>query len=208
MVILAVAWALQFVAGRLIRVFRGYMARRNRGADEVRRIDTVANALRYFASVVVVLVAGMLILNELGISIAPILATAGVAGIAIAFGPGLSDGDTPAIHVRDLTGALLAWIEVGTPAAERLHRACKACDRVAVYCHKDIGAWLRNVTGARMHAPERLAIVELDRDLIDTLAARVERRTHWTLTVNEGELYVEIDGDSLHAPIRRHAWPE
>ena len=80
------AWALQFAAGRLIRVFRGYMARRSRGADELRRIDTVANAFRYFASVVVVLVAGMLILSELGISIAPVLATAGVAGIAIAFG--------------------------------------------------------------------------------------------------------------------------
>jgi small conductance mechanosensitive channel len=62
------------------------MARRTSVADELRRIDTVANAFRYFASVVVVLVAGMLMLNELGISIAPILATAGVAGIAIAFG--------------------------------------------------------------------------------------------------------------------------
>ena len=81
-----VAWALQFVAGRLIRLFRGYMARRTSAADELRRIDTVANAFRYFASVVVVLVAGMLMLNELGISIAPLLATAGVAGIAIAFG--------------------------------------------------------------------------------------------------------------------------
>jgi small conductance mechanosensitive channel len=81
-----VAWALQFLAVRLIRLFRGYMARRTSAADELRRIDTVANAFRYFASVVVVLVAGMLMLNELGISIAPILATAGVAGIAIAFG--------------------------------------------------------------------------------------------------------------------------
>lgn len=80
------AWALQALAGRLIRVFRGYMASRTSAADELRRIDTVGNAFRYFASVVVVLVAGMLILNELGISIAPILATAGVAGIAIAFG--------------------------------------------------------------------------------------------------------------------------
>ena len=80
------AWALQALAGRLIRVFRGYMARRTSAADELRRIDTVGNAFRYFASVIVVLVAGMLILNELGISIAPILATAGVAGIAIAFG--------------------------------------------------------------------------------------------------------------------------
>ena len=62
------------------------MGRRTTAADELRRIDTVGHAFRYAASVVVVLVAGMLVLNELGISIAPILATAGVAGIAIAFG--------------------------------------------------------------------------------------------------------------------------
>ncbi len=85
-VILVVAWVLQALARRLIRLFRGYMARRSAAPDELRRIDTVGAAFRYFASVVVVLVAGMLILNELGISIAPILATAGVAGIAIAFG--------------------------------------------------------------------------------------------------------------------------
>jgi moderate conductance mechanosensitive channel len=85
-VILAVAWVLQVVAARLIRIFRGYMHRRTSAADELRRIDTVGHAFRYFASVVIVLVAGMLVLNELGISIAPILATAGVAGIAIAFG--------------------------------------------------------------------------------------------------------------------------
>jgi small-conductance mechanosensitive channel len=77
---------LQAVAWRLIRAFRTYMAQRTAGADELRRIDTVGNAFRYFATVVIVLVAGMLVLNELGISIAPILATAGVAGIAIAFG--------------------------------------------------------------------------------------------------------------------------
>jgi small-conductance mechanosensitive channel len=67
-------------------VFRSYMARRTGAADELRRIDTVGHAFRYAASVVIVLVAGMLVLDELGISIAPILATAGVAGIAIAFG--------------------------------------------------------------------------------------------------------------------------
>jgi small conductance mechanosensitive channel len=85
-VILIVAWLVQALAWRLIRLFRGYMARRTSAADELRRIDTVGAAFRYFATVLVVLVAGMLVLNELGISIAPILATAGVAGIALAFG--------------------------------------------------------------------------------------------------------------------------
>jgi len=77
---------LQALAGRLVRLFRRYMERRTGAPDDLRRIDTVGTALRYFATVLVVLVAGTLILGELGISIAPILATAGVAGVAIGFG--------------------------------------------------------------------------------------------------------------------------
>src|SRR5258708_40132578 len=52
----------------------------------MRRLSTVTRVFRYSAGVVVMLVAGPLILGELGISIAPILATAGVAGVAIGFG--------------------------------------------------------------------------------------------------------------------------
>jgi small conductance mechanosensitive channel len=85
-VIVLIAWAVQAIASRLIRGFRAYMARRTSAADELQRIDTVGNVFRNFAAVVVVLVAGMLVLNELGISIAPILATAGVAAAALAFG--------------------------------------------------------------------------------------------------------------------------
>jgi small conductance mechanosensitive channel len=84
--ILLVAWALQALAGKLIRLLRRYLERRSGAGTELSRIDTVGRVLRYSASVVVVLVAGMLILGELGISIAPILATAGVAGVAIGFG--------------------------------------------------------------------------------------------------------------------------
>jgi small conductance mechanosensitive channel len=85
-VILLVAWLLLAVAGRIMRAFRGYMARRTAAPDELRRIDTVTTAFRYFATVIVVLVAGTLVLGEMGISITPILATAGVAGVAIGFG--------------------------------------------------------------------------------------------------------------------------
>ena len=69
-----------------MRAFRGVMERRSPGADELRRIDTVGRVFRYTAGVVVILVAGTLVLGELGVSIAPILATAGVAGVAIGFG--------------------------------------------------------------------------------------------------------------------------
>ena len=84
-VIFLVAWLLQAVASRLIRAFRSYMSRRT-GGDEIARVETLARVFRNAATIVIVLIAGMLVLSELGISVAPLLATAGVAGIAIGFG--------------------------------------------------------------------------------------------------------------------------
>lgn len=83
--ILLLAWILQAAAARLIRLFRGYMARRT-VPDEVGRVETLARVFRNAAAIVIVILAGTLVLGELGVSIAPILATAGVAGIAIGFG--------------------------------------------------------------------------------------------------------------------------
>lgn len=74
------------LAAHLIKVFRRYMQTKSPSADEQQRIETLARVFRNAAAVIVVLVAGMLILGELGISVAPILATAGVAGVAIGFG--------------------------------------------------------------------------------------------------------------------------
>jgi moderate conductance mechanosensitive channel len=84
--ILAIAWILQAVVNRLIRIFRRYMHAKAPSLDEQARIQTLARVFRNSAAIVIVIVAGTLVLGELGISIAPILATAGVAGVAIGFG--------------------------------------------------------------------------------------------------------------------------
>jgi len=86
LLILALAWIVQAAANRLIRIFRRYMQAKAPSADEQARIQTLARVFRNSAAIIIVIVAGTLILGELGISIAPILATAGVAGVAIGFG--------------------------------------------------------------------------------------------------------------------------
>src|SRR5271168_2561536 len=55
----------------------------------------------------------------------------------ISFSNGLSEPDQPAIAIRDLTGTLRVWIDIGAPDGGRLHRAAKLAPRVAVYTHKD-----------------------------------------------------------------------
>ncbi|OGA70694.1 MAG: mechanosensitive ion channel protein MscS [Betaproteobacteria bacterium RIFCSPLOWO2_12_FULL_67_28] len=86
LIILAAGWAALVVVRRGIRRFRAYMEGRVRDAEEAKRVGTLCRVFRYFGSVVITIVAAMLVMNELGISIAPVLATAGVAGIAIGFG--------------------------------------------------------------------------------------------------------------------------
>src|SRR6185295_4944326 len=87
----------------------------------------------------------------------------------IQFSKGLSDADEPAILVRDRTGALQAWIEIGTPDADRLHRASKASPRVAVYVHKDPAQFLRSLDGARIHRAESVEVYALDRGLVGAI---------------------------------------
>ncbi|KPK06960.1 MAG: hypothetical protein AMJ64_07955 [Betaproteobacteria bacterium SG8_39] len=110
----------------------------------------------------------------------------------IAFSRGLSEPDDPAIAVRDLTGALLSWIEVGLPDAARLHRAAKAAPRVAVYAHRDPTAWLRSLADERIHRAEALELVAFDRGLIDAFAERLERRMVFDLSVSDRHLYLSL----------------
>jgi len=85
-IILVAAWALKALANRGIRSFRIYVASRTDSAEEKKRLETLGRVFRYAASVVITAIAAMLVLTELGISIAPILAAAGVLGLAVGFG--------------------------------------------------------------------------------------------------------------------------
>src|SRR5829696_5173912 len=58
-------------------------------------------------------------------------------GIAFSKG-GLSSTDEAPLAVRDRTGILVAWIEIGMPSAERLHKASKAARRVAIFTSADL----------------------------------------------------------------------
>jgi uncharacterized protein YaeQ len=110
----------------------------------------------------------------------------------IAFSKGLSDPDEPAIAVRDLTGALQVWVDIGLPEPERLHRASKAAPRVAVYMHKDPAQWVDKLAAAKIHRADKLAVFVFDRAWLGQLVARLERRMQFSLARSEGEIYLTI----------------
>lgn len=123
----------------------------------------------------------------------------------IEFSRGLSEPDEPAISVRDLTGAIRSWIDIGTPDAGRLHKAGKAAPRVAVYTHKDPAQLISRLAGERIYRAETLELYAVDRGLLSRLAARLERRMAFNLSVNDRDLYLSIGADTLTGPVSRYA---
>jgi len=85
LLIVVLSMVVRAIAHRLIRSFRQYMQHRTGDPGRANRIETLGRTFRYITTVIIAIVAGTLILGELGISVAPILATAGVAGIAVGF---------------------------------------------------------------------------------------------------------------------------
>lgn len=122
----------------------------------------------------------------------------------IAFSAGLSDPDEPTLAVRDLTGAIQVWIEIGTPDAARLHKASKAARRVVVYCHRDPVQWLRSLAGARIHRADEVEVYAFDRALIAALVERLDRRMALTLSIAERHLLVAVGDTVIEGDVTRH----
>lgn len=122
----------------------------------------------------------------------------------IAFSEGISATHEPAVFVRDATGAQTAWIEVGSPDAERLHYGSKLTGHVAIYTHRDPARVLPQYAGKRIHDAEKVVLTSFDPGFVDAAAAAVERRNSVTVSVTEGQLYLDINGVSLSSALHRH----
>src|SRR5712692_2908057 len=105
----------------------------------------------------------------------------------IEFSRGVSDPDEPTIAVRDLTGAIATWIDIGTPDAARLHKASKAAKRVVVYTHKDPRQFLNRLAHEHIHRADVLELYAIDRALVSALVARLERRVAFSMSIADRE---------------------
>lgn len=85
-VIVLAAWVITGVLQRAVRRLRERLAARMEDRESAKRAETLARVVRYLIAVVISLITAMLVLAELGVSVAPILGAAGVVGLAVGFG--------------------------------------------------------------------------------------------------------------------------
>ena len=129
-------------------------------------------------------------------------------GEGIVLTEGVAAGDEPAVLCRDLTGRVTAWIEVGMPDADRLHRGNKLAGRAAVYCHRDVRKLLTQLSGIPVHRISDIPVYEFDRKFVDEVSSLLERRSSLSMTITERELYLEIAARTFNTRIVEHRLPK
>ena len=116
---------------------------------------------------------------------------------------GVSDDVEPALVQRDLRGDLVAWIEIGSPTPDRLHKASKASPRVVVYAWKNAAALAEAIRERGVHRADELELIALPAEFLDGIAATLDRTNRWDLSVTGGTLYLTIGGALFEATPER-----
>lgn len=120
-------------------------------------------------------------------------------GIALA--KGLEDSNEPAVWAHDYTGKCTLWLEVGMPDADKLHRASKTADRVAIYTHRDPVMLKRNLAGKTIYRAESIPLIGFERSFMNRLMSLLDRRMTLDISVTERHLYISIGNEMVETVI-------
>ncbi len=90
------------------------------------------------------------------------------------------------------------------PDANRLHRGMKMAGKAAVYTHRDVRKLLSELSAVKIHRASEIPIYAFDRGFVEELCRLLERRTEFSMSVNQAELYVSIGNQNLTTTVVEH----
>ncbi len=120
----------------------------------------------------------------------------------LTFTKGLCASDEPDIWVVGPDGKPVLWVEVGLPDAERIIKASRHVQRVALLaCGKALANWEQQHL-PKLEKTSNLYIVNIEQSFIINSAARLERVINWSVTITEGMLYLTIGNETYETHIQ------
>ena len=134
--------------------------------------------------------------------VARLLAAAIFCEPELLFTKGISATDEPDLWIKGGDGRVLLWVEVGVPDADRIIKASRHAENVALLaCGKTVPIW------EQQHLPKlakltNLRIINVAQPFITTLASRLERSITWSITITEGTLYLTAGDMTYETALR------
>jgi uncharacterized protein YaeQ len=114
---------------------------------------------------------------------------------SLQFGRGISTTEDATIWQKSGDGRIELWIEVGAPAAERLHRIAKQTERLAIYSHREPGFVRSLWRGQTVHRADQIEVYFVPQEIVSWLVEKLERKTVLSVSRNDGTVYLTIGSD-------------
>ena len=136
-----------------------------------------------------------------------VLAFALHADPLLAYGKDLFDVEEPALWLKDLTGAIDLWIEVGQPDERRLMKASGRAERVVVYSYSATShIWFKGLA-SKIERAGNISIVNIDSGSAAELQRMAQRSMGLQCTIQDGQVWltdgantVQVEREVLMAP--------
>ncbi len=122
----------------------------------------------------------------------------------IEFSQGIATPDDPALWVKDPTGTILTWIDIGNPSARRLHKASKAAKNVRVYTYRDIDILKKEVEGQDVYQKKLIEVFSLEMKFLNKLGETLSRDNPWDVLRDEDELSVTTGTSTFTSSLISH----
>ncbi len=117
---------------------------------------------------------------------------------------GIATPDDPALRVKDLTGTVLVWIDVGNPSARRLHKAAKAAKSVIVYTYRDPAILVQETAAEDIYKKSEISVFSLAPAFLNRLGETLDRDNDWEVLHTEGELSITARGVTAQTEMGTH----
>jgi len=113
------------------------------------------------------------------------------ADLRLEFGRGISSDDEPALWLKEYSGEIRLWIEVGLPDERLLRRASGRADHVVVFAYggKAMEAWWQK-EGAALARLRNLRVLALSDEQSAALTALADRNMSLQCTVQDGQVWI------------------
>ncbi len=110
---------------------------------------------------------------------------------ALTFGKGLSTEDEPDLWLKDLSGTIELWIDVGLPDERRIRKACGRAKQVIIYSFGGHGAdlwWDKNCKA--FERIRNLSVYNLPVATGQSLAKLAQRNMQLQCTIQDGDVWL------------------
>jgi len=120
------------------------------------------------------------------------------------FGRGISTDDEPALWLKDDTGNILHWIDLGLPDERLLRRACGRAAQVSILTYGGRGAdiwWQKD--SATLSRLSNLRVLTIAQEDSKALAALAARNMVLTCTIQDGQIWFSAGESTLSLSLRQ-----